>query len=111
MIIENWAVITPTPDRYAAPETLTQCLHGEVFDHPRFEDGHRVTTSSIRGKTETGEVVTHSGSIYDLGQIDEAYEVAFPGARKRLLDSLTIINNPKEPHVCPCCECKVCECL
>ncbi len=90
MRIDDWAVITPI-DPYVAPETQTQCLNGRVFGHPRFDDGHFVTTSSICGKNNKGEVVTSSGSAYELGPINTSYEVAFPGARERLLDSLPIV--------------------
>lgn len=106
MRIENWAVITPADDPYKVPELRKPSLQGKVFGHPRFEDGHRVTTSSIQGKTETGEVVTYSGSHYKLGQIDPSYEERFPGSRKKLLDFLPTIDD----HVCPCCECNICEC-
>jgi len=91
MRIEEWAVVHPTPDPHAAPETQTQRLGGKVFGHPRFKDGHRVTTSSIRGKNISGEVVTKSGSSYELGEIDPGYEKAFPDAKNRLLDSLPVL--------------------
>ncbi len=104
MRIENWAVVT-TSDPHTAP-----CLKGEVFGHPRFDDGYSVRTSSIMGKTETGEVVTYSGSHYILGRIDALYLKRYPNARKRFLDSLPIINDLGEPQICPCCECNICEC-
>jgi len=86
MRIENWAVVVSDP--YAAPEARRQKLQGEVFGHPRFPDGTTVTTSSIVGKNWKGHVTTSSGSYYELGQVDPAYEEQFPGARDRLLDSL-----------------------
>lgn len=90
MRIEEWAVVHP-PNPYAAPETQTQSLHGRVFGHPKFKDGQRVTTSSIQGKNTSGEVVTKSGSSYELGEIDPTYEQEFPDAENRLLDSLPVL--------------------
>lgn len=91
MRIEEWAVVTTNLNPYAAPETQTQRLGGKVFGHPKFGDGQDVTTSSIRGKNASGEVVTKSGSVYELGEIDPSYEEAFPDAKNRLLDSLSVL--------------------
>jgi len=90
MRIEDWAVVTPVLDPYAAPETQPHSLSGKVFNHPRFEDGQDITTSSIVGKTTEGEVLTTSGSSYELGRINPQYEKRFPNAKKRFLGSLSI---------------------
>jgi hypothetical protein len=87
MRIENWAIVSPTPDPYAPPETLELSLQGKVFNHPRFDDGHIIITSSIIGKNDENEILTCSGSSYELGQVNPLYEKKFPGARNRLLNS------------------------
>jgi len=62
--INHWAMqiggsITP----YAAPETYRYVLHGVVRNHPRFEEGKHVTTSTIvdldvkAGRCETRNTV------------------------------------------------------
>lgn len=86
ILITNWSV-TPENDAYGAPECCTMHLQGNVHGHPRFYSGKFVRTSAIIGK-KCGLVVTSSGSEYELGEPDPAYENQFPGARKRLLDSL-----------------------
>jgi hypothetical protein len=91
MKIENWAVIfPPSVSPYTPPELLKQSLQGEIFGHPKFNDGKRITTSSIVGKNSRNEILTHSGSIYELGQIDPAYEAQFPDAKNKLLSSLPL---------------------
>lgn len=85
--IDNWSVCVPGADPYTPPELIRQCLQGNVFGDARREDGHLVCTSPIVGKK--GErVATRSGSCYELGSIDPAYEAVHPNARQRLLDSL-----------------------
>lgn len=89
MRIENWAVISPVPGPYTAPETQgSPSLSGNVFDHPRFNDGTWVTTSFIIGKNNKDEIITNSGSSYELGQVSQPYEEKFPDARNKLLKSL-----------------------
>jgi len=67
-------------------------LHGNVFGHPRFADGHPVTTSRIVGKNSDDTVVTYSGNVYELGEVDPAYEEMFPNARDRVIGTLDILN-------------------
>lgn len=84
MRIEEWSICANPADAYVPPELRTKTLHGKVFGHPRFEDGHEVTTSAICG-VKDGQIVTTSGSLYELGEPDAKYEAAFPGARLRAL--------------------------
>lgn len=88
--IENWAVITPVVNPYAAPETQPPSLYGQVYGHPRFNDGEYVTTSLIVGKNEQNEILTNSGNAYELGKVDLRYEKQFPGAKSRLLGRLKL---------------------
>lgn len=87
MILKNWSVVNPNPDPYKAPELQKGCLHGEVYGHPRFEDGHRITTSSIVG-LDGDYILTYSGSEYELGDVDSEYEKIYPDVRERLFKSL-----------------------
>ena len=92
MRIENWAVIfPPSISPYTPPELLKQSLQGKVFGNPRFNDGKFVTTSSITGKNSRNEILTHSGSAYELGEIDPTYEAQFPNAKNILLRSLPLL--------------------
>ncbi len=92
MRIENWAVVfPPSISPYTPPELLKQSLQGEVFGHPKCNDGRRITTSSIVGKNNRNEILTYSGGTYELGQIDPAYEAQFPGAKNKLLSSLPLL--------------------
>lgn len=88
MKIENWAVVESIVNPYAAPEMRALSLQGQVFGHPRFNDGQYITTSSIDKKNDRDEVVTISGSSYELGRVDPSYEEKFPNARNKLLNSL-----------------------
>ena len=91
MRIENWAIVTLAAEFHLAPEMQNALLQGQVFGHPRFNDGHVVMTSSIVGKNDKNEILTHSGSVYELGEINPTYESQFPNARKRFLNSLTVV--------------------
>lgn len=88
MRIENWVVIATVNNPYAAPETQRFSLQGEVFGHTRFKDGTSVTTSSIDGKNDKNEILTVSGSSYELGKVNPDYEQKFPDAKMRLLRDL-----------------------
>ena len=69
------------------PEQERCCLHGFVRGHPRCADGKEVTTSMLCSRAGS-KVLTKSGSEYELGNVDAAYESLFPNARQRLLGSL-----------------------
>lgn len=87
MKLENWAIVALPSDPYEAPELWRQSIYGDVYDNPRFDDGTRVTTSRIVGK-RNGNVVTKSGSEYELGQVSAQYEEQYPDAFNRLMNSL-----------------------
>ena len=55
--------------------------------HPAHADGKAITTSRLIGRKDR-LVVTRSGSEYELGEPDPAYESKFPNARERLLAGL-----------------------
>jgi hypothetical protein len=89
MRIENWSIVcSDYIDPYKAPEMYSSRICGEVYGNGNFDDGTVVTTSkiiSVRGDI----VITHSGSEYELGEVDAEYEKQFPNARERLFNSLT----------------------
>lgn len=84
--LENWSLID-TDDPYTAPELRKVRLHGIVHDHPRFNDGDEVMTSSIVGATGD-TIMTSSGSLYTLGKVNPDYEEKYPNARERLFQSM-----------------------
>jgi hypothetical protein len=85
--IENWSIVEKADNPYQAPELRKQYLRGTVYNHPIKGDGKLVITSSII-KEEDGYIITNSGSIYELGTVDEEYEKLFPDAKNRLIESL-----------------------
>jgi hypothetical protein len=58
--IENWEVVINLGQ-------AKQYLHGEVYGHPHFPDGHTVTTSGLIDWHDD-VAVTKSGTIYQLGK-------------------------------------------
>lgn len=97
--IENWKVVV-RGDSYIAPELMDQCLHGNVFGHPKKPDGSEVTTSAIVGwDANTRTVITKSGTHYLCGEIDPEYEKVYPDARQRMVNSLTRVKNIQEDDI------------
>lgn len=85
--LENWSVVVGEINPYMAPEQVTQHLHGKVYSHPLFDDGDEITTTAMVARHEEGDNVvieTRTGSRYLLGEVDPAYEAAFPNARARV---------------------------
>lgn len=94
IILKNWSVFSNNNDGFKPPELSSFRLQGNVYGHPRFDDGDPVNTSRIVEITDKGthkEVVTYSGSVYMLYKenVDPKCEEQFPNYYERL--SLTII--------------------
>lgn len=89
-ILDNWFLTVVTKNPYQAPETGTLVLGGNVFNHCYFDQGAEITTSKpVSVDPQFPDVViTKSGSRYFLGRVAEEYESQYPGARKRLFNSL-----------------------
>lgn len=86
--LNNWSICAAGLNPYQAPETIEQCLQGNVFGNPRFNAGDHITTTGIVSvDPEKDLVITRSGSVYKLGTIDPAYEDQFPDAKARLFAS------------------------
>ena len=71
MKLNNWSVVY-SGSPYQAPELRSMRLHGIVDNHPRLGKDQCVTTSTIV-KAEGRTITTHSGSVYELGDIDPEY--------------------------------------
>lgn len=68
MVLKNWS-LTSRASAYTPPELMYFNLQGDVYGHPRFEDGSPVITSKIMEINDKGdhkEAITYSGSVYEL---------------------------------------------
>ena len=89
--LEQWTYQRrPIEAMYCAPEQIHFILTGDVYDHPKFEDGRYIETSTVV-EIRTGTITTESGSVYTLGDVDPDYEARYPNARARLFA-------PQEPQ-------------
>lgn len=73
MKLKNWSVTSDVDLLYTAPELMHYHLQGDVYGHPRFNDGDPVTTSriiEINDKGDYKEAITRSGSVYELHKED-----------------------------------------
>jgi aspartate 1-decarboxylase len=89
--LEDWSLVDAPDNGLTAPEIRQRALVGIVTGHPNHDDGKRIRTSAIAGKA--GEVIyTCSGAVYELGEPHPDYEAKFPGARRRVIDSIPPMN-------------------
>lgn len=80
--LEDWCVVPVRP--YAAPEEGAR-LNGIAHNHPKFDDGDRITTSVVMDYDgETGVFTVASGKRYRLGEVSPDYEREFPDAAERV---------------------------
>ncbi len=63
--LKKWYVRYNSEDPYLAPERMMIMVGGEIYDHPDFEDGSNITTSTIK-EVHQRYILTHSGSVYKL---------------------------------------------
>lgn len=89
MRLKNWSVTSDVDARFIAPEMIHYHLQGNVYGHPRFNDGDPVTTSriiEINDKGDYKEAITRSGSVYELYRedVDKEAEKQFPNYYERL---------------------------
>ncbi len=87
--LKNWSVTSDINPYFAAPEMMRYHLQGDVYGHPRFNDGDPVTTSRIIKISDKGdykEAVTISGSVYELHRedVDKEAEKQFSDYYERL---------------------------
>lgn len=88
MKLKNWSV-TSNNNGFMAPEMMKFYLQGNVYGHPRFNDGDPVTTSriiEINDKGDYKECITRSGSVYELYKedVDSSAEKEYPNYYDRL---------------------------
>ena len=87
-IMKNWSVTQDNFDPYTAPELIKYKLQGNVYGHPRFEDGTFVVTSSIQAVMNCG---THKNiktrntdyKIYP-DDVDPEYEKVYGNAFEKI---------------------------
>ena len=92
-VLDNWSTIFASNDPFLAPELNQMALQGNVYNHPRFDDGEFVTTSPIVDVDKNNNIITESGSIYQLYQADEKYAKKFPVPFLRLIDQIRRCND------------------
>ena|ERR1035437_9848080 len=101
--LTNWSIVMDDRNPYQAPELRKQCLTGNLISDiwPISEQpqniGLRVSpmscfTTPIVGKSGNC-VVTQSGTHYKLLTVAPEYEVLYPGAFERLMNSLQEIKD------------------
>lgn len=79
--LEKWSVVGIDRSPYDAPENHWHCLQGIN------EAGNQVVTSTVIG-CRNGYVLTRSGSVYELGEVDPDYEKLYSNAKERLFKRL-----------------------
>lgn len=95
--IENWSLVVDRGDKIlygVAAHSLhdDKRLSGIVFGHSRLPDGVQILSTIIKGK-KSGNIVTASGSEYELGAVSEDHEKYFPNQKERLFRFLPEIAN------------------
>lgn len=70
VILRNWAV-KEAYDIWTPPECSTKFLVGEAYNHPRFENGKRVSVSRIL--CSIGKTVETNNTLYCLEEPDPTY--------------------------------------
>ena len=85
--LKNWRLLTAPCSEYTPPELRDTLINGDVYNHPKHEDGTFVTTSYIVSiDKENKTITTHSGSVYSISKNDvcSEYEEAYPNAYERI---------------------------
>lgn len=89
IMLKNWSVFASNDNGFRPPEMLRFHLQGNVYGHPRFNDGDPVNTSRIVGLKDYGdhkEAETKSGTVYCLFRedVDPEAEKQYPNYYERL---------------------------
>ena len=85
--LQHWSLHSRPPGEWQSPEEDGARVFGFVFGHPRHLDGKELLTSPVMRNSDN-RIVTRSGSEYELGSIDPAYEPRYPDALLRLFARL-----------------------
>lgn len=78
--LDNWSLVQLDPYQ---PLEVGLHLSGEIFGHPEFPDGEKVTTSHIL-HGDGPLVYTQSGSCYELGSPNQEYVEYLKKTNQRL---------------------------
>ena len=98
--IRNWSVVSPGEwailkayGPSVPPENvMTSRIRGEIWYRPLYGNGVVLMSSPIVGLKEDDLVITLN-SAYKLCDPGPEYEKAYPGARERVINSLTRLKN------------------
>ena len=70
--LQNWYIGSDVIwDPYKAPEQRSYVLFGNVYGHPKFEDGEKIYSSPI--VESNGRTIKTKNTTYILGDIDVTY--------------------------------------
>lgn len=70
VILKNWSIKTDG-NPFVSPELLKYRLTGEVYNHPRFEDGKSVSTSTLKSIDYKNQKVQTRNTEYHLEEPNE----------------------------------------
>ena len=74
MKMENWCVCSTDNDPYLAPECVLKKLRGNVYGNPKFGEGDLIVSSPlVELDLKENRAVTKSGSVYELGEVDQEW--------------------------------------
>lgn len=97
--LKNW-LITTNQNGFIPPELVENYLHGNVYGHPKFNDGDPINTSPIRGISDCGEykIVKTKNTEYTVypEDVSPEYEEKFPDAFNRLSVNIVSVNIVEE---------------
>lgn len=64
------------------------CIQGCVYNDDRFNEGASIMTSPVEYVDENDNIITYTGSAYQLGEPDPLYEQLYPNAKRRVIETL-----------------------
>lgn len=86
-VLKNWSIIADPLDSYQAPELISMRAQGEVYGSPKFEDGVRITTSSIQkvvyDEDNIPTQIITDNSTYRLENILQSYKTYLESIREK----------------------------
>ena len=86
-VLKNWSIVADPLDSFQDPELVSMRAQGEVYGSEKFEDGVRITTSSIQKfvydeNNIPTQVVTRN-STYKLEDISPTYKTYLESIRDK----------------------------
>ena len=92
--IKNWCIVNSSgiDEMYRAPECRSSYLYGEVYGHPKFEDGMKIATSAIKRFIHEQDVIIvetkNSKYIIRKETIDEQYETIYKNVWEKMIKNI-----------------------